>query len=64
MLLAGLAPEARRAALRAEMRRWHPDRFGARLGARLPPGGAELAALWARVNAVVESLTTAYRQLG
>ena len=50
LLLAGVPPAARKAALRAEIRRWHPDKFMARHGAALLP--AERAAVAARVNAM------------
>lgn len=63
VLLAGVPTEKQRDALRAELRRWHPDRFGARLGARLPAEPGQAAAVWARVNAVCQALTDAYRQL-
>ena len=61
LLLAGVPREAHKAALRAEMRRWHPDKLGSRFGARLPD--AVRAAVWPRVNAVCQAITDAYRQL-
>jgi hypothetical protein len=48
LLLAGVPPASRKAALREELIRWHPDKFGARFGARLAPGDAARVA--ARVN--------------
>lgn len=61
LLLAGVPPEAHKAALRAEMRRWHPDKLGARFGGRLPE--AVRAAVWPRVNAVCQAITDAYQRL-
>lgn len=48
-------PSDVRARLRAEMLRWHPDKFGARFRARLVPGDA--ARILAGVKAVSQQLT-------
>lgn len=59
LLLAGVPPAERKAALRQEMLRWHPDKFMARVGARLAP--AERAAVQARVNAVSQAVATLFQ---
>lgn len=48
-------PDAMRLALRKELMRWHPDKFGARFGGRLVPGDRE--AVLAGVQAVAQQLT-------
>jgi hypothetical protein len=44
-----------RLALRKELMRWHPDKFGARFGGRLAAGDRE--AVLAGVQAVAQQLT-------
>jgi hypothetical protein len=44
-----------RLALRRELMRWHPDKFGARFGGRLAAGDKE--AVLAGVQAVAQQLT-------
>ena len=39
--LDGQGPDARRRRIRAELMRWHPDKFAARLAQRLQPGAAQ-----------------------
>jgi len=53
--------EAARRRVRAELMRWHPDKFGARLGARLAP--AERPAALERVKAVAQMLTQLAREV-
>jgi NF-kappa-B inhibitor-like protein 1 len=48
-------PDAMRLALRKELMRWHPDKFGARFGKRLAEG--DKAAVFAGVQAVAQQLT-------
>jgi len=62
MLLAGVAAVDHKGVLRSELLRWHPDRFGAKLGARLLASESE--AVWARVNAVSRAVADAYQQAG
>jgi NF-kappa-B inhibitor-like protein 1 len=56
LLFAGASgPDAMRLALRKELMRWHPDKFGARFGGRLAAGDRE--AVMAGVQAVAQQLT-------
>ncbi|KAF6252306.1 hypothetical protein COO60DRAFT_1644158 [Scenedesmus sp. NREL 46B-D3] len=56
LLFGGAAgPDAMRLALRRELMRWHPDKFGARFGSRLAAGDKE--AVLAGVQAVAQQLT-------
>ncbi len=59
LLLAGVPPAARKAALREELMRWHPDKFGARFGARLAPGDAARVA--ARVNIMSQTVAALFQ---
>jgi NF-kappa-B inhibitor-like protein 1 len=59
MLLAGVAGGARKQALREELMRWHPDKFGARYGARLAP--AERERIHARVNVMSQTVATLFQ---
>ena len=61
LLLAGVAPPRQRTALREELMRWHPDKFGARFGARLLP--EQRARIQARVNAMSQAVATIYQEL-
>ena len=45
----------RKSAYRRLIRRWHPDKFGARFGERVRAGGEE-ARVMERVNAVARAL--------
>jgi Ankyrin repeats (3 copies) len=63
LVLAGVPVSGHRAALRSELKRWHPDRFGARFGAALQAAGdAVERAAWARVNALSNALSDAYQK--
>ena len=53
--------EAARRRVRAELMRWHPDKFGARFGARL--AARERAGVLERVKAVAQMLTELGRQV-
>ena len=63
LVLVGVPQDKHRSVLRAELKRWHPDRFGARFGAALQAAGpaAERAA-WARVNALSNALSEGYQK--
>jgi hypothetical protein len=54
VLLPGISATERRKALQSEMRRWHPDKFGARWGGRLVESDAAL--VLERVKQVAQSL--------
>ncbi len=60
LVLAGVPPAAAARALRAELVRWHPDKFGTRWGARLAP--AERERVNARVNALAQRLAERLRE--
>ena len=51
----GGGPAARRAAFRRASLRWHPDKFAARFGARLPDPGVRAEVL-ARAQALAQAL--------
>ncbi|PNH06427.1 hypothetical protein TSOC_007183 [Tetrabaena socialis] len=58
LLLGASGPADVRRRLRAELLRWHPDKFGARFGARLAAaGGDERERALARVQALAQVLT-------
>ena len=61
LLLAGVAPARQRKALREELMRWHPDKFGARFGARLLPEQRDR--VQARVNAMSQAVATLFQEL-
>lgn len=61
LLLAGVAPPKQRKALREELMRWHPDKFGARFGARLLPEQRDR--VQARVNAMSQAVATLFQEL-
>jgi hypothetical protein len=61
LLLAGVAPAKQRKALREELMRWHPDKFGARFAARLLPEQRDR--VQARVNAMSQAVATLFQEL-
>lgn len=63
LVLVGIPPDKHRSVLRAELKRWHPDRFGARFSAALQAAGAVAERVaWARVNALSNALSDAYQR--
>ena len=61
LLLAGVPAAKQRKALREELMRWHPDKFGARFGSRLLP--EHQARVQARVNAMSQAVATLFQDL-
>ena len=61
VLFCAAGAEAARRRVRAELMRWHPDKFGSRVGARLAP--AERPAALERVKAVAQMLTELAREV-
>jgi hypothetical protein len=63
LVLVGVPQDKHRTVLRAELKRWHPDRFGARFGSALQAAGAAAErAAWTRVNALSNALSDAYQR--
>ena len=61
-VLRGVARGEERRALRSEMLRWHPDKFGARLGRSVRAEDRERTV--ARVNAVARMVAELFKRAG